>query len=137
MKKFINSAINFVDQINWHEVGQAIVKAVAFTYTLGYCLGLWVHRTNAQLSAAHVAVVGLKPTATVEAPTLAAASQPAEQQPTAPVAPTAPAAPHLPVLAPAPRRRVSLADWLQADGWDEEAVEALVCRRPRPQGIAA
>ena len=108
MKKFINSAINFVDQINWHEVGQAIVKAVAFTYTLGYCLGLWVHRTNAQLSAAHVAALGLKPTATVEAP-------------------TAPAALDLPVLAPAPRRRVSLADWLQADGWDEEAMEALVC----------
>ena len=81
MKKFINSAINFLDQINWHEVGQAIVKAVAFTYTLGYCLGLWVHRTNAQLSAAHVAALGLKPTATVEAPTLAAASQPAPQQP--------------------------------------------------------
>jgi hypothetical protein len=124
MKKIINSTIDFVDQINWHEVGQAIVKAVAFTYTLGYCLGLWVHRTNAQLSAAHVAVLGLKPTATVEAP-------PAPQQPTAPVAP------HLPVLAPAPRRRVSLADWLQADGWDADDVAALVRRRPRPQGIAA
>jgi len=35
------------------------------------------------------------------------AEQPAEQQPAAPVAPTAPAAPHVPVLAPAPRRRVS------------------------------
>ena len=58
--------INFIDQINWHEVGQAIVKAIAFTYTLGYCLGLWVHRTNAQLSAAHVAALGLKPTATTE-----------------------------------------------------------------------
>lgn len=81
MKKFISSTINFIDQINWHEVGQAIVKAVAFTYTLGYCLGLWVHRTNAQLSAAHVAVLGLKPTATVEAPTLEAAPQPAPQQP--------------------------------------------------------
>lgn len=87
MKKFINSAINFIDQINWHEVGQAIVKAVAFTYTLGYCLGLWVHRTNAQLSAAHVAALGLKPTAAVESPTLAAAPQPApqQQQPMAPV----------------------------------------------------
>jgi hypothetical protein len=81
MKKFINSTINFIDQINWHEVGQAIVKAVAFTYTLGYCLGLWVHRTSTQLGAAHVAALGLKPTATVEAPTLAAAPQPAPQQP--------------------------------------------------------
>lgn len=125
MKKFINSAINFVDQINWHEVGQAIVKAVAFTYTLGYCLGLWVHRTNAQLSAAHVAALGLKPTATVAAPTLAAASQPAEQQPTAPVAPTALAATDLPVLAPAPRRRLPVSDWLQADGWDADEVAAL------------
>jgi hypothetical protein len=78
MKKFINSTINFIDQINWHEVGQAIVKTVAFTYTLGYCLGLWVHRTNAQLSAAHVAALGLKPTATVEEPT---AVEPAPQQP--------------------------------------------------------
>ena len=58
--------INFIDQINWHEVGQAIVKAIAFTYTLGYCLGLWVHRTNAQLSAAHVAVLRLEPTVTTE-----------------------------------------------------------------------
>ena len=137
MKTILRLAINFVDQINWHEVGQAIVKAVAFTYTLGYCLGLWVHRTNAQLSAAHVAALGLKPTATVEAPTLAAAFQPAEQQPTASVAPTAAAAPHLPVLAPAPRSRLPLSVWLQADGWDEEAVEALVRRHSRPQGIAA
>ena len=93
MKKFINSTINFIDQINWHEVGQVIVKAIAFTYTLGYCLGLWVHRTNAQLSAAHVAALGLKPTAAVEAPTaaveaptLAAVPQlaPQQQQPMAP-----------------------------------------------------
>lgn len=63
MKKFINSTINFIDRINWHEVGQLVIKAVAFTYTLGYCLGLWVHRTNAQLSAAHVAALGLEPTA--------------------------------------------------------------------------
>jgi hypothetical protein len=63
--------------------------------------------------------------------------QPAEQQPAAPVAPTAPAAPHVPVLAPAPRRRVSLAAWLEADGWDEEAVAALMSRRPHPQGMAA
>jgi hypothetical protein len=81
MQKFINSTINFIAQINWHEVGQAIVKAVAFTYTLGYCLGLWVHRTSTQLGAAHVAALGLKPTATVEEPTLAAAPQPAPQQP--------------------------------------------------------
>ena len=82
MQKLINS----IDQINWHEVGQAIVKAIAFTYTLGYCLGLWVHRTNAQLSAPHVAVLGLKPTAAVEAPTLAAVPQlaPQQQQPMAP-----------------------------------------------------
>ena len=70
--------INFIDQINWHEVGQVIVKAIAFTYTLGYCLGLTVHRTNAQLSAAHVAALGLKPTAAV--PQLA----PQQQQPMAP-----------------------------------------------------
>jgi hypothetical protein len=119
MKKFINPAINFVDQINWHEVGQAIVKAVAFTYTLGYCLGLWVHRTNAQLSA--IAGDLADPTRRQRDADVPRAEQP-----------TAPAAPHLPVLAPGPRRRVSLADWLQADGWDEAAVEALVCRRPRP-----
>jgi hypothetical protein len=65
------------------------------------------------------------------------AEQPAEQQPTAPVAPTAPATPHLPVLAPAPRRRLSLSGWLQADGWDADDVAALVRRRPHPQGIAA
>ena len=59
------------------------------------------------------------------------AEQPAKQQPAAPVAP------HVPVLAPAPRRRVSLAGWLQADGWDEDAVAALMPRRPHPQGMAA
>lgn len=80
MKKIINSTINFVDQINWHEVGQAIVKAIAFTYTLGYCLGLWVHRTNAQLSAAHVAVLGLQPTAIVIAEP---AKEPAKTEPAA------------------------------------------------------
>ena len=87
MKQLISSTINCIDQINWHEVGQAIVKAIAFTYTLGYCLGLWVHRANAQLSAAHVAVLGLQPTAAVQVPTLAAAPQPAppQQQPMAPV----------------------------------------------------
>jgi hypothetical protein len=85
--------INFIDQINWHEVGQVIVKAIAFTYALGYCLGLWVHRTNAQLSAAHVAALGLKPTAAVpqlapqqQQPTLAAVPQlaPQQQHPMAP-----------------------------------------------------
>ena len=85
--------INFIDQINWHEVGQGLVKAIAFTYALGYCLGLWVHRTNAQLSAAHVAALGLKPTAAVlqlapqqQQPTLAAVPQlaPQQQQPMAP-----------------------------------------------------
>jgi hypothetical protein len=85
--------INFIDQINWHEVGQGLVKAIAFTYALGYCLGLWVHRTNAQLSAAHVAALGLKPTAAVlqlapqqQQPTLAAVLQlaPQQQQPMAP-----------------------------------------------------
>jgi hypothetical protein len=65
------------------------------------------------------------------------AEQPAKQQPAAPVAPTVPAAPHVPVLAPAPRRRVSLAGWLQADGWDDDAVAALMPRRPHPQGMAA
>ena len=65
------------------------------------------------------------------------AEQPAKQQPAAPVAPTAPAAPHVPVLAPAPRRRVSLTGWLQADGWDEDAMADLVPRRPRAQGMAA
>ena len=84
MQKFINSTINFIAQINWHEVGQAIVKAVAFTYTLGYCLGLWVHRTSTQLGAAHVAALGLKPTATVEEPT-AVAPAPRQPQPMAPV----------------------------------------------------
>jgi hypothetical protein len=83
MKKIINSTINFVDQINWHEVGQAIVKAIAFTYTLGYCLGLWVHRTNAQLSAAHVAVLGLQPTAIV---TAEPAQEPAKTEPAAALA---------------------------------------------------
>jgi hypothetical protein len=85
--------INFIDQINWHEVGQGLVKAIAFTYALGYCLGLTVHRTNAQLSAAHVAALGLKPTAAVlqlapqqQQPTLAAVPQlaPQQQQPMAP-----------------------------------------------------
>jgi hypothetical protein len=83
MKKIINSTINFVDQINWHEVGQAIVKVVAFAYALGYCLGLWVHRTNAQLSAAHVAVLGLKPTAIV---TAEPAKEPAKTEPAAALA---------------------------------------------------
>jgi hypothetical protein len=78
MKKFINSTINFINQINWREIGQAIVKAIAFTYTLGYCLRLWIHRTSTQLGAAHVAALGLKPTATVEEPT---AVEPAPQQP--------------------------------------------------------
>ncbi len=78
MKKFINFTINLVEQINWHEVGQAIVKAVAFTYTLGYCLGLWIHRASARLGAAHVAVLGLKPTATTED---SSAVEPAPQQP--------------------------------------------------------
>ena len=75
MKKFINSTIDFIDQINWHEVGQLVIKAIAFTYTLGYCLGLWVHRTNAQLSAAHVAALGLQPAAATESSSIA---EPAE-----------------------------------------------------------
>lgn len=62
MKKFINSTINFIGQINWHEIGQTIVKTIVFAYTLGYCLGLWVHQTSAQLGAAHVAALGLEPT---------------------------------------------------------------------------
>jgi hypothetical protein len=66
-----------------------------------------------------------------------AEQQPAEQQPAAPLQPTAPTAPHLPVLAPAPRRRVSLAGLLQADGWDDDAVAALMRSRPHPQGMAA
>ena len=69
--------------INWHEVGQAIVKAVAFAYALGYCLGLWVHRTSTQLGAAHVAALGLKPTAIV---TAEPAKEPAKTEPAAALA---------------------------------------------------
>ena len=57
MKNFTSAAIG-----TWLEaVARAVAPALVAVYVAGYTLGSWLHRTNDQLAAAYVRLLGLTP----------------------------------------------------------------------------
>ena len=53
-------------------VARAIAPAMVAVYVAGYTLGAWLHRTNDQLAAAYVRLLGLAPAAQPQAPRIKA-----------------------------------------------------------------
>ena len=49
-------------------VARAIAPALVAVYVAGYTLGAWLHRTNDQLAAAYLRLLGLAPVAQPQAP---------------------------------------------------------------------